>query len=332
MKAKNVALIFLVVLFALVAAAYAEPKSTDERPYIGLLLDTAPLPDLLTKHLGLSHDQGIRIKNVHKNSTADKVGLERDDIIINFQGEEVTDYEEFVDAVRDAGVGTQVSLEVIHLGKRKTVKFKLQPFKGEFDWKYPPEPELAQSWRLGKMFRLKPGEENWVELEFPFDGKIYVVDCYHHSGDGEIYTITIEGNPNDKDAKITVRIGDTEYKTTVKEIDKLPTKYRDTAEEDLERARKSYRQRKHVRKFSIPSPPAPKIWRYFFKDERLAPPPELRFGPGEKMFDKIEKQMRDLQKRIEELEKRNEELLERFLDEPNKREAKVQEEKQEQRV
>jgi len=323
MKAKNVALILLATLFLAGTAVRAKSKPIDERPYIGVLLDTAPLPDLLTKHLGLSHDQGIRIKNVHKNSTADKVGLERDDIIINFQDEEVTDYEEFVDAVRDAGVGAQVSLEVIHLGKRKTVKFKLEPFKGEFDWKYPPEPELAQSWRLGKMFRLKPGEENWIELEFPFDGKFYAVDSYHHSSDGETYTITIEGNPNDKDAKITVRIGDTEYKTTVKEIDRLPGKYRDTAEEDLERARKSYRERRHVRKFSIPSPPAPKIWRYFFKDERLpSRPPALPFGPGDKMFDKIEKQMRELQQRIEELEKRNEELLERFSDELNKQESK----------
>ena len=332
MKVKDVAFVLLVVLLSAGTTLCAESKSTNTRPYIGILLDPTPIPDLLIKHLGLLPDQGIRIRNVHRGSPADMAGLERDDIIIGFQGENVTDYQKFVDAVRKAGVGTEVSLEIIHLGKRKTIKLKLATLKGKPDWKYPLEPEIMQLWRPGKMFRLKPGEESWIELEFPFDGKIYAVDCYHHSGEGESYTITIEGNPNDKDAKITVRIGDTEYKTTVKEIDRLPTKYRDTAKEDLERARKSYRQRKHVRKFSIPSPPTPKIWRYFFKDERLAPPPELRFGPGEKMFDKIKKQMRDLQKRIEELEKRNEELLERFLGEPNKREAKVQEEKQRQRV
>jgi len=320
MKAKNFVLISCVVLLSITTAICAESESTDARPYMGVLLDTAPLPDLLIKHLSLSPGQGVRIRNVHSNSPADKAGLERDDIIIGFQGEDVKDYERFVNSVRKAGIGTEVSLEIIHLGKRKTVKFKLEPFKDEFDWKYTLEPEIVQSWRPGKMFRLKPGDKNWIEMKFPFDGKSLEVYHYQHSGDGGGYTITIEGDQDDEDTKITLRVGDKEYKTTVREIDKLPKKYRNIVEEALENSRKYSRQRKQTRKFSfLPSMPLPdEPWKHF----RPQVPP---FGSDDQMFDKIEKQVRKLQERIEELEKRFREGPERSSDEPDEQKSQRQE-------
>ena len=332
MKTKNAALISFVVLLSIATTLCAELKAAETRLYMGVWLDTSPLPDLLIKHLGLLPDQGIRITNVHRDSPADKAGLERDDIIIGFEGKKVmsSESQEFIDEVQKAGIGTEVSLEIIHLGQRKTVKLKLEPFEGEREFKYPPEPEIIQSWRPGKIFRLRPGDKDWVEIFFPgmppefkvnfdklfFDKLFKELRTYHHSV-GEDYTITIEGNPNNEDTMIDVRIGNTEYRTTVKEIDKLPTKYREAADQALKNAQKSSK-----------TEGSPEELIYIFKRydiEKPSHPPVPPFGPGDHMFDNIEKQMRKLQERIEELEKRLREAPERLPDKPDKQESQEQE-------
>ena len=315
MKTEKIALILSVVMLCGSTFLYAKSDSTEERARIGVLLDRTPLPDLLVKHLRLEPGQGVRISNVQQNSPADKAGLERDDIIIGFEDEKIRSLEQLVDAVQQAGVGAEVSLEIIHLGERKTIELQLEAFKDEHGLKYPSEPEIFQSWRPGKMFRLKPGDKDWMEIELPFDGKSLEVYDYHHSDDGESYSITIEGNPEDEDALITVRIGSDEYKTTIGEIDKLPEKYRQVAQEALENSREysSQRRKTITRKFSIPSMPKPdEFLKYFKEKERFHIPPDLpKFGPDNKMFDKIEEQMRKMQERIEELEKRFREIPER---------------------
>ena len=146
MKAKNIILTIALVLVWAGTGLAGDTDTDDARPYIGVMLDAASLPDLLVKHLGLEAGQGIRIANIHRDSPADKAGLERDDIIIGFEGGRVDDRQQFVDNVRKAGIGTEVSLEIIHLGKRQTVTLTLEGLKGDFDFKYPPEPEVVQSW------------------------------------------------------------------------------------------------------------------------------------------------------------------------------------------
>lgn len=286
---------------------------------MGVLLDTTPLPDLLVKHLALSPGQGVRIGNVHRGSPADKAGLERDDIIIGFQGKDVDDYDTFVDNVRKAGAGTEVSLAIIHLGERRTVKLTLEPVTDNLDLKYPPEPQMVQSWRPGKVFRLRPGDNDWIEilrdgvpqdldLDVNLDLRRFFRELYmYHHSDGESYTITIEGNPDDEDATITVRSGDAEYKTAPKKIDKLPEKYHAPAEQALKDARKASTETKADR-------PSwwrrPSNWRSYM--DKLRPgstPAAPPSGPDGQMFDKIQKQMRELQQRLDRLEKHQREML-----------------------
>ncbi len=317
MKTRKVLTILTVALFAAVPALHADSDAPHERAWMGVLLDTAPLPDLLIKHLGLSPGQGIRIGNVHRGSPADKAGLERDDIIIGFQGKDVTDYDAFVDTVRKAGAGTEVSLAIVHLGQRQTVKFTLEPFADDVDLKYPPEPQIVKSWRPGRIFRLRPGDKNWIEiwrdglpqdldLDVNLDIRRFFKDLYtfHHS-DGESYTITIEGDP-DEDATITVQAGDVQYKTTSKHIDKLPEKYREPAEQALKDARKASVESKQEqgswRRW-------PSNWRSYLDRFRRQGPPAVPSEPDEQMFDKIQEQMRELQKRLDKLEKSQKEML-----------------------
>ena len=315
-------LIALVVLFSADTAIYAESESTAERPLMGLLLDPAPLPGLLSKHLGLPVGQGLRIQNVQKDSPADKARIERDDLVIGFEGRDVRDYEQFVGAIRNAGIGAEVSLQIIHLGVRKTVKLILRPFKGEPEWKYPREPEAVQSWRPGRFFRLEPGDGDWKEMfkdDMPPDIDIDVkkffnqVRTFHHSN-GEDYTVTIEGNPNDEGSTITVRVGDDKYTTTVKEIDKLPEKYREAAEKDLDKSRKTPFKRKLDGDVDITWRRQPD-WRGYLdklNPRYYNPMPHIPLPHGNEMFDRLQEQMRDLRKRLEEQEQRYRERLERL--------------------
>ena len=330
MKTTTTTLIAAVILFSAGTAICAESESTNERPFMGVLLDPAPLGGLLSKHLGLPVGQGLRIQNVQKESPADKAGLERDDLIIGFKGQDVHDYERFVDAIRKAGIGTEVSLQIIHLGVRKTVKLTLKPLKSGSDWKYPQEPEAVQSWRPGRFFRLKPGDEDWTEMfrdgiptDIDIDMKKFFneVHSYHHSN-GENYSVTIEGNPNDEDSTITVRVGDDKYTTTVKEIDKLPEKYREAAEKALENARKTSKKSKSDGRFNVLPWRTPPDWRGYF--DRLHPrnyAPVLPFDRGEEIFDKIQEQMREMRKRLEKLEERHGEILDRFSRERDEKES-----------
>jgi hypothetical protein len=314
MKAKNIILTIAVVLVCAGTGLAADTDSNDVRPYIGVMLDGAPLPELLVKHLGLEPEQGIRIANIHRDSPADKAGLERDDIIIGFEGGDVNDQQQFVDNVRKAGIGTEVSLEIIHLGKRKTVTLKLEGLKGDFDLKYPPEPEIVQSWRPGKIFKLKPGDEDWMEVfrdnmpsDFDVNIKKFFNELYttHKHSDGEDYTITIEGNPNDDNTTISVSVGENEYKATLKEIDKLPEKYREPAEQAVKDARKAAKTRKFDGSFFGPQyRPKQFDWKpYVDKIHPDFKSPIVPFGPGDEMSDAIKKQMKEMQQRLDKLEK-----------------------------
>ena len=318
MKAKNLILMIVMVLVCAGTGLAADTDSNDERPYIGVMLDAASLPDLLVKHLNLTPGQGIRIANIHRGSPADKAGLERDDIIIGFEGRDVDDQQQFVENVRKAGIGTEVSLEIIHLGKRMTVKLTLEGLKGEFDMKYPSEPEIVQSWRPGKIFKLKPGDEDWMEVfkdNMPSDFDVNIkkffneLYTYKHSSDGEDYTITIEGNPNDVESTITVQVGKIEHKTSLKEIDKLPEKYQKPAGQAIKDARKAAKTRKFDHDIDPQYWPKQFDWKPYF--DMINPPFQphvLPFGPGNEMFDAVEKQMKELQQRLDKLEKHQREM------------------------
>jgi membrane-associated protease RseP (regulator of RpoE activity) len=331
MKTKHVVLILAVILLCPISAIYAGSSSSPQQPQIGILLDTEPLPELLTKHLGLSPEQGIRIQNVRADSPADKAGLERDDIIIGLEGNEVKYYDELANKIRQTEAGNELSLEVIHLGQRKKIVIKPEILEGEVIWKYPPEPHTIQSWRPGKLFHLNPNDEDWLEVlpnnipDIQLKELFKETYTYQYSKGGEDYSITIEGNPNDKDAEITVRAGKTEHKTTIEEMDKLPQKYYDSAKNALEQARETSKQQTSERKLHVPSPPTPETWRHFFDQEipnrfRIQP-----INPDNKMLEKMEEQMRQLQERIEQLEKQQKQKHEQSPEKSDKQQPEEQE-------
>jgi hypothetical protein len=315
---KKMTLLSCIGLLILGTAAYAE----GERPCMGVQLDPAPLPELLAKHLALEAGQGIRISNIRVGSPADKIGLERDDLIIAFQGQKVSDSKQIIEAVVKAGVGAKVSLEVIHTGQRKSLELELAVLQGEGEMKYPPEPEAVTSWRPGKVFRVGPNGREWMEIpldrlpDFNFDVKKLFKETYtyHRSTDGEDYTISIEGNPEDPESQVTVRAGAQEYTTTRGNLEALPEKYRGPAKEALDNAGKSVKKDIRIeRRFRWPEPPSPEVYRKYL--EALPRPDMERWSEQkDRILEKMQEQMDRLQQRMQELEQRNREMLDKLLE------------------
>ncbi len=313
MKTRNITL-FISTALLLAGMAFGA-ESDNSQPYLGVLLDMAPLPELLTKHLGLQPGQGVRIKNIQKNSPAEEAGLERDDIIIRIGGKDIYKYESIVLTVQEAQVGEEISLEVIHLGKHKDIKVKLAAAKSEPDWKYPTEPEIPEieeSIHPGRVYTWDTQKQKWIEIrtdDLPQGldiTKLFKEQYKATNPDGG--SITIEGNPNNEDSKIIIQDGDARFETSAKEIDKLPEKYRDAAEKALEKAQ----ERKSEGSFTNPSEPSLDFEKLFPQPNNNINPPGPLFEQDNQMLDKMTEQMSQLLERIKELEKSQSELLDRL--------------------
>lgn len=290
----------------------------DNQPFIGVLLDGSSLPELLTKHLGLEPGQGLRVMNISTGSAADKAGLERDDIVIAFQGQKATDLDQFIETVKKAGVGAKVSLEVIHLGQRKTVELQLEPL-GKMDWKYPSEPEAVTSWRPGKVFKIGPDGNQWLEIpfeklpDFNIDvGKFFKETyTYKYAIEGQEVTITIEGNPAEADTKVVAQAGGIDHSATVGEIDKLPEKYRDSAKQAVESAKKDFHFTGRLR---LPEPPRPEVYQKF-----LNALPQVDM---DRLSQEKDRTIERLQGEMDRLQQRMQQLEEKLLDKKSNAEPK----------
>lgn len=219
-------------------------REVDQTPTIGVLVDPHPLPELLTKHLRLEPGQGLAIRNVMTESPADKAGLDKDDILLRLNGENISDYETFVQSIRRNEIGDDVTLEILHLGQSQEVTLQLAS-RGQREWKYPMPARDARQ-MSGRAFRLRPGERFWQPMPH-WDGQLtppgnveeraYSFHRYSREVDGDSLEITIEGDPDDPKSVITVKTDKETLTANVEDIDQIPNPYRDTVKDVLEQAR-----------------------------------------------------------------------------------------------
>ncbi|MBN1818187.1 MAG: PDZ domain-containing protein [Sedimentisphaerales bacterium] len=297
----------------------------DDQPRIGVQLDPAPLPELLSKHLRLDPGLGLRILNVAADSPAEHAGLERDDIIIQFQDDPVREMEPFVDAIRRLKVGQEVTLQVIHLGERKTVTLELGKAQDQVDWKYPFEPEV-DTWQPGRIFRLPPGEQNWMEIPFEqlpnIDTDVHKffkeIRTYHHVDDQGSLNVTIEGDPRNEDSQVTVEAEGTTFTTTVGNINKLPQEYRDRVAGIVKQAARESEQQPRIWK----SPKMDGLEDLLRKQEQMqdklrryaVPPlPDIQVQPTKPSMDHLQQQIEQLRKQMDQMNRKQEQMMEQLL-------------------
>ena len=89
------------------------------RAWLGVTL--AELTPEMAEGFGIDIDRGVVISAVLPNEPAERAGLRRNDVIVEFDGQPVSDLQKFRLRVADTPVGNNVPLVVLREGKRKTL-------------------------------------------------------------------------------------------------------------------------------------------------------------------------------------------------------------------
>ena len=100
-------------------------SGTVSRSMIGVQL--AELTPELADGFGIRGNQGVVIQDVMQGQPAERAGLRRGDVIVEFQGQPVTDLQKFRLRVADTPVGTKVNLVILRDGRRTPVAVTLSP-------------------------------------------------------------------------------------------------------------------------------------------------------------------------------------------------------------
>ena len=89
------------------------------RGYLGIQLND--LESGMGEYFGVESDKGVIIMKVFDSSPAEKAGIKADDIVVEFEGEPVTNMNDFRNKVAMHKPGSKVSLVVMRDNQRKTI-------------------------------------------------------------------------------------------------------------------------------------------------------------------------------------------------------------------
>ncbi len=301
MKTKQILSSLLLSMFSL--SLFAQSTS---KVYLGVQLNREPLPPLLVKHLKLEPGEGLLIQNIAKGSPADRIGLEKDDIILRLNGLPTFSSESFVNSIGAHEPGQKIALTVMQSGMIRQFECQLEPIQDQVQWKYPTDIETLEIRRPGRIFHINPMDiqmdniepgkmpeimKEWrkeFKFNFPIDDATdisnSIIYIYQHQENGHAFTVTIKGDPDESDSSVTVNAGDHEYNATPDNLESIPDGYQKTVKEDIEKARQSKSKIK-----------IPKVLEHI----KLPDIKELTTTP-----DKLQKELDTLKQRMDELEKK----------------------------
>ena len=94
------------------------------RPYLGVSAETI-VNDYYAYWYNLSVNSGVRITSVDTDSPAGKAGLQVNDVIVKFIGQDITDTQQLIDAINQAQVGQSVDLTYYRGSTEQTINIVL---------------------------------------------------------------------------------------------------------------------------------------------------------------------------------------------------------------
>ena len=95
------------------------------RAWLGVQL--ADLTPEIAEGFGIKADNGVVISAVLKDQPTARAGLQRNDVIVEFDGQPVTDPQKFRLRVADTAAGRRVPITVLRDGKRVSLTVTLGP-------------------------------------------------------------------------------------------------------------------------------------------------------------------------------------------------------------
>ena len=95
-------------------------------------------PPVVVDQLDLPANKGLVVLDVQPDSPAEKAGIRKNDILLEFAGKPVpSDLIDFTNDVRDHKLGEEVDAVVLRRGKRETIKgIKLAEFQAALDGRF----------------------------------------------------------------------------------------------------------------------------------------------------------------------------------------------------
>ncbi|MCR5275199.1 MAG: trypsin-like peptidase domain-containing protein [Clostridiales bacterium] len=88
-----------------------------EKPYIGVYAETITAQNQSTYNV----DEGVGIHDIIPDSPAERAGIKAGDVIIEIDGEKITDMSELKSHINDAGIGGKLKLTIIRNGKEMQI-------------------------------------------------------------------------------------------------------------------------------------------------------------------------------------------------------------------
>lgn len=126
-------------------------ESNDHTGWLGVELQD--VTKKLKEKKSLTVDKGAYIDEVVDDSPAEKAGLKEGDVIVKFNGKEIEDSDDLMKAVRKTSRDTEVKIEFLRKGDRKTVAATVgrAPRSYAYNFRMAPMPHMPSMPRMPKM-------------------------------------------------------------------------------------------------------------------------------------------------------------------------------------
>ncbi|MBI2891246.1 MAG: DegQ family serine endoprotease [Nitrospirae bacterium] len=156
---------------------HLQEKGKVVRSWLGVLIQKVT-PEI-AESIGLQEPLGALVSKVVEGSPAAQAGIQRQDVIVEFDGEPIAEWHELPNKVATRGVGETVKVKVIRNGKSQTFKIKLAELpeemggpEGEEEPEEEPEGESLLGVRVetltpekAQAYGLDPGQKGAVVSE-----------------------------------------------------------------------------------------------------------------------------------------------------------------------
>jgi serine protease Do len=109
------------------------------RGWIGIAME--PLTRELAQALGLRDSRGAVVARVYPNGPAAAAGLQKNDVVVSFEGTAVEDYHHLQRMSADAEVGKTVKLEIVRERERRVVELRVAEAPDRLTPERPPSPQ-----------------------------------------------------------------------------------------------------------------------------------------------------------------------------------------------
>ncbi len=94
-------------------------KGSVTRPWLGVYLQ--PVTQEAERYYRLNSQNGAIVSSVIAGSPAEKAGLQRNDIVLRYNGVDITTPDQLIELVRETGIDSQVEVRFMRGGEQKTL-------------------------------------------------------------------------------------------------------------------------------------------------------------------------------------------------------------------